>query len=268
VGGTLRLGPMGAGSVNFDRAAGFYDRTRRSSPETDARVVALLREELEGRGSCLEIGVGTGRIALPLWGAGVRMVGVDISARMVARLVEKAGGRAPFPLALAGAGALPFPGDTFGAALAPHVFHLLPSWRAVVSELVRVVRPGGAVLVELTEGRSETFADVRRRLAEAGGLDRLHLGVSDAGELDDAFHRAGLPVRELPPIEEQSEIVLDELIGVFERGEFSYTWRMKESTRLRAAREVREWARRRYGSLEAPRPDTRVIAWRAYDLPP
>src|SRR2546423_8588270 len=83
VGGALRLGPMGAGSVNFDRAAGFYDETRRSSPETDARVTGLLEGELEGRSSCLEIGVGTGRIALPLWEAGVPMAGVDISSHMV-----------------------------------------------------------------------------------------------------------------------------------------------------------------------------------------
>src|SRR5438270_5894482 len=174
VGGALRLGPMGAGSVNFDRAAGFYDETRPSSPETDARVTGLLKRWLGGRGSCLEIGVGTGRIALPLREAGVPMAGVDISSHMVARLVEKAGGRPPFPLALADAAALPFPEDAFGAALASHVLHLIPAWQEAVAELVRVVRPRGVVLVELTDSWSEVFTDVRRRFAEAGGLDRVH----------------------------------------------------------------------------------------------
>jgi SAM-dependent methyltransferase len=258
---------MSAGSVNFDRAADFYDQTRLSAPETLARVVSLLHRELEGRGPSLEIGVGTGRMALPLWERGVRMVGVDISSRMVARLVEKAGGRVPFPLALGDATALPFRADAFGAALASHVFHLIPDWREAVAELVRVVRPGGTVLVELTGSWSEMYADVRGRLAEAGGLDRLHLGVSRSEELDDAFRRAGTTLRELPCVEERDEVVLEELIRAFETGRFSYAWRVDDDLRPRAAREVREWARRRYGPLDETHPFTRVITWRAYDLP-
>ena len=53
-------------SVSFDRAASFYDATRALTPEAMAAVQALLRSELQGRGRCLEIGVGTGRMALPL----------------------------------------------------------------------------------------------------------------------------------------------------------------------------------------------------------
>src|SRR5712664_837867 len=106
-GATLRLVWMAtkpsSGSVNFDRAAGFYDQSRRQSPSVDAETAALLCQELAGRGRCLEIGVGTGRIGLPLHNAGIEMAGVDISPLMVQRLVEKAGGRPPFPLALADA---------------------------------------------------------------------------------------------------------------------------------------------------------------------
>lgn len=98
---------MGSGSVNFDRAVGYYDHTRHVTPEAEAEITALLSGELSGRGRCLEIGVGSGRIALPLALAGVAMAGVDISAGMIGLLVEKAGGRAPFPLALADATRLP-----------------------------------------------------------------------------------------------------------------------------------------------------------------
>src|SRR6267154_2367198 len=110
-----------SGSVNFDRAAGFYDSSRTLSPEGEAGVTQLLGAELAGAGRCLEIGVGTGRIALPLHRSGIPMAGVDISPLMVDRLVAKAGGRHPFPLALADATALPFADDTFGAGLAAHV---------------------------------------------------------------------------------------------------------------------------------------------------
>ncbi len=256
-----------SGSVNFDRAAGYYDQSRKRSPWVDAQTAALLCQELAGRGRCLEIGVGTGRIGLPLHNAGIDMAGVDISPLMLERLVEKAGGRPPFPLALADATALPFGGATFGAGVAAHVFHLIPPWRGAVAELVRVVRPGGVVVVQLTERWGEPYREVRQRLVAAGGLDRIHLGVRDAAELDEAFASHGVPARELPKVIEVNEISLEVLIADFEKGTFSYTWRIDEQARRRAAAEVRAWARTVYGSLDELRPARSEIGWRAYDLP-
>ena len=47
--------------------------------------------DLTGQGAALELGIGTGRIALPLTQRGVRVHGIDLSAAMVARLRAKAG---------------------------------------------------------------------------------------------------------------------------------------------------------------------------------
>jgi SAM-dependent methyltransferase len=48
--------------------------------------------DLAGGGAALELGIGTGRIALPLAGRGVRVQGIDLSQAMVARLRAKPGG--------------------------------------------------------------------------------------------------------------------------------------------------------------------------------
>jgi SAM-dependent methyltransferase len=48
--------------------------------------------ELAGEGAALELGIGTGRIALPLSERGVRVGGIDLSEAMVARLRAKPGG--------------------------------------------------------------------------------------------------------------------------------------------------------------------------------
>jgi SAM-dependent methyltransferase len=48
--------------------------------------------ELAGDGAALELGIGTGRIALPLARRGVRVHGIDLSEAMVARLRAKPGG--------------------------------------------------------------------------------------------------------------------------------------------------------------------------------
>jgi SAM-dependent methyltransferase len=48
-------------------------------------------EDLAGGGAALELGIGTGRIALPLARRGVRVHGIDLSEAMVARLRAKPG---------------------------------------------------------------------------------------------------------------------------------------------------------------------------------
>ena len=48
-------------------------------------------EQLAGDGRALELGIGTGRIALPLSARGVRVAGIDLSEAMVARLRAKPG---------------------------------------------------------------------------------------------------------------------------------------------------------------------------------
>ena len=47
--------------------------------------------ELAGDGAALELGIGTGRIALPLSERGVRVHGIDLSEAMVAQLQAKPG---------------------------------------------------------------------------------------------------------------------------------------------------------------------------------
>jgi SAM-dependent methyltransferase len=50
--------------------------------------------ELAGHGPALELGIGTGRIALPLARRGMPVHGIDVSRAMVARLRDKPGGDA------------------------------------------------------------------------------------------------------------------------------------------------------------------------------
>lgn len=82
-------------STYGDRVAGVYDEwyLRPDHPYLGdiARTVSFLRE-LAGEGPALELGVGTGRVALPLREAGVEVHGIDASEAMVAKLREKPGG--------------------------------------------------------------------------------------------------------------------------------------------------------------------------------
>jgi len=76
-----------------ERVAASYDESSAEmfDPEVVDPVVDFL-VELAGNGHALELGIGTGRIALPLAGRGVQVHGIELSKAMVARLRAKPGG--------------------------------------------------------------------------------------------------------------------------------------------------------------------------------
>src|SRR5438034_8726618 len=74
-----------------DRWVEIYDEfVAGVKPDTDQTVAVLA--ELAGSGPALELGIGTGRVALPLAARGVEVHGIDASERMVAKLRSKPGG--------------------------------------------------------------------------------------------------------------------------------------------------------------------------------
>jgi SAM-dependent methyltransferase len=78
-----------------ERIAAGYDASTEEMGEPGAVDPAVsLLAGLAGDGRALELGIGTGRIALPLARRGVPVHGIDLSRAMVARLRDKPGGDA------------------------------------------------------------------------------------------------------------------------------------------------------------------------------
>jgi ubiquinone/menaquinone biosynthesis C-methylase UbiE len=256
-----------AESVSFDRAAGYYDRTRALSESAMERLVPMLVAELKGAGRVLEVGVGTGRFALPLAREGVRVSGIDIAPEMLRRLKENSGG-VGVPVAVADATHLPFPERSFGGAIAAHVLHLIPAWPLAVSELFRVVRPGGVLLA--TRG-SRTDGDwwnaVRRRFMAEAGDPAWPPGLDGIKELDELVSSRGAVARSLPEVSERSAATVNDLLRMLEDGIWSVCWSLDHETRRRAAAAARAWAVEHVGNLDEERPLAEVQMWRAYDLP-
>jgi ubiquinone/menaquinone biosynthesis C-methylase UbiE len=142
-------------SVSFDRAAAYYDATRGFPPGVAEQVrdaiVGRLAVSREDR--IIELGVGTGRVALPFLTAGYRYTGVDISAEMLAVFRGKLGAlAAPLALVQADVGRLPVANGRFDLAIAVHLLHLVADWRATLRETRRILRPGGALLLAGSPG--------------------------------------------------------------------------------------------------------------------
>ena len=164
---------MEPGRKSFDRVAHLYDATRGLPPEAEAAVAAGLARALAAvaHPHVLEVGVGTGRIAVPLARTGARVVGIDVAPAMLARLREKG---TVVPAAIADAVHLPFRAATFDAALFVHLLHLLPDAAAALEAAARAVRPGGLLLYGRTdegEGSRRRAVDaIRELMREVGGV--------------------------------------------------------------------------------------------------
>src|SRR5579862_6157046 len=143
-------------SISFDRAASYYDATRGYPPDVEQAIGQAIVAAAAATPATrfLEIGVGTGRIALPVIALGFDYTGVDISAAMMDRLrekledIERATGQHPRATLLeADMQALPFDDAHFDVVIAAHVFHLVGDPARAWQEAMRVLRPGGVLLV-------------------------------------------------------------------------------------------------------------------------
>lgn len=134
----------------FDtRVAVQYDALRGHPIEVSQEIGHSIAAQIGPAARVLELGVGTGRIALPLAAAGSEIYGVDLSAEMLAALAHrvKTDQIERLHLAQADITALPFRNNTFDAALAVHVLHLVADWADVLAQVSRLVRPGGVIVL-------------------------------------------------------------------------------------------------------------------------
>lgn len=109
----------------------------------------------------LDLGTGTGHFALFLAGRGARTVGVDVSRPMLRVAATK---RNMPPLVQADAGALPFDDDSFGLVFSVTALEFVPDPVLALSEMVRVCRPGGRLVIGVLNAWSP-WAWSRRRAA-------------------------------------------------------------------------------------------------------
>lgn len=141
-----------------DRFAEVYDDWYADVTDVDA-TVARLAALASGRGPILELGIGTGRLALPLARLGFDVRGVDASTAMVERLRAKPGGAA-LPVAVADLAAFtpparpedPADGARFGLAFVAYntLFNVAdPEGQdACVATVAAALAPEGRFVVE------------------------------------------------------------------------------------------------------------------------
>lgn len=254
-------------SIDFDRAADYYDETRGMTPEVIEQAIGLIVEvgQFDATKRILEIGIGTGRIALPLAPHVHSVTGVDLSRKMLQRLVDKRENESVH-ISEGDVTRLPFADDTFDGAVSVHVLHLIPNWQDAVSELARVLKTdaplvhAGTVLM-----MKDIWEDVHQKLGEED--DKWRVGLSH--KQHDNF----LDEQRWRPLvaEQQREVALpfvpQRLIIGHEQRQYSSTWLMDDEALERRTTALREVLQERFGDLSQTVEINGRISARAY-LPP
>jgi demethylmenaquinone methyltransferase/2-methoxy-6-polyprenyl-1,4-benzoquinol methylase len=97
--------------------------------------------------SALDLATGTGDIAFAISARGARVVGLDVTRRMIELARAKAGGSVGAPGFLVGDMlALPFPGAAFDLVTMGYGLRNVPDLQAAIDEVFRVLKPGGQAL--------------------------------------------------------------------------------------------------------------------------
>lgn len=171
----------------YDLAAHRYDRIKQFKLSDDVWVLAWpMLNKLKGvyRPLVLDVATGTGRMPYALLTRPSfqgHVIGLDSSRKMLrqadAKLSRYAG---RYALVWHDAQQLPFPDETFDAVCCLEALEFMPSPQRVLSEMFRVLCPGGIFLVSnrinwerrLMPGKA--FSDARfRAMLESAGLVRI-----------------------------------------------------------------------------------------------
>jgi SAM-dependent methyltransferase len=176
----------------YDRIAGIYDPWSRSVTEDIGFYVDLA---IESGGPVVELAVGTGRIAVPIAQAGIRVIGVDSSPGML-EVARKAGVEA-------GVGDLLDlrVGDLRDPPVAEHVPLVVCPFRSLLhmeteEEKLRALRAAHGLLADGGRFAFDVFAPSREDIDETDGrwLER-EPGIFERADWDESSRTLSLSVR-------------------------------------------------------------------------
>ena len=260
--------------VNYDRSADFYDDLHGFPPEISERIADTIAAAARAgdQTSFLELGIGTGRVGLPLMLRGYRYFGIDISRRMMERLRAKLPSGRRARLVQASATQLPFADRVFDAVVAIHVLDVVTDWRAVLRESHRVLRPDG-IFMQSTRWSTKGSLNwtLRHQLShfveEAGGSTDTP-GADSPEDAEAELRREGAVMTDVVAAEWVARPVsAAEILEHFAKRMYVNTWSVPDDLLEIVLARLRDWTRTRYGTLDYAEPEQHRFALRIARFP-
>jgi ubiquinone/menaquinone biosynthesis C-methylase UbiE len=212
-------------SVSFDRIADRYDQTR-GGLRRGREIADAIEPHLGTAETVLEVGVGTGAVAVAVTEGGRTVVGLDLSAAML----ERAAGRLGPRVVHGDAHALPFASGCLGAAYLVWVLHLVADAGAVMAECARVLQGGGRLVVAAGRPRPDpsTSPDIAPIVAPLEAVRDARLRSDDADSVQAWASAAGLTIVVRGERHEHFEHSPRQAAHAIEQRAYSYLWDIDE----------------------------------------
>jgi len=270
---------VAAGKLDFafdGRVSGQYDRQRQHPPAISARIGQFIAGLLPTAAEVLELGIGTGRIALPVMAAGCRVTGVDVSADMLAQLKESSTRQGAAPTLLrADISRLPVRDECFDGVTAVHVLHLVTAWEQTLADALRALRPGGMLLlgrdwIDPAGMAGQLQAQFRRvvldimgpQLKAPTGGRSVDLALREMGA--DALHtRKG----ELVAAEWETALSPEDILTAISQRTYAESWVLPDDMLEPVDERMRAFVASRWSSFDTPQPVRRRFLIAAYRRP-
>ena len=175
------------GRSEWDGNAEWWQRefTDGVDPEYTEQIIPIVLQDLAGRERVLDIGTGEGQIARALALAGADVVGLDPTMAQVRMACRRAGGPV---YALSRSDSLPVRGGSFDGVVTCLVYEHIDALDESISEVARVLRPGGRFVLILNHPLLQT--------PDSGMI------IDHMIEPPETYWRIGAYLREVATIEE------------------------------------------------------------------
>lgn len=239
--------------ISFDRIAHLYDRTRAIPEPLLSNTIDTMQRYLDKGERILDIGVGTGRFALPLQERGFQVVGIDISRMMLGIGVSKG----TKYLVQGDASFLSFKSKVFHSTLSIHLLHLLPDWKNALAEAIRVTRENLITVTQYWPDEETPYSLYHELISESRQTQK-----------EQVVHESDLPDLVRPQSEEyigtRKEVLsAEEGIKHLENKIYPSLWDVPKDIHESAIREVRRRLSGRELEVEC---QLRLLIWKIEDL--
>jgi ubiquinone/menaquinone biosynthesis C-methylase UbiE len=188
----------------WDGIADRYAKRPLPNPDSTRRKLDIVRSRLQPDHVVVDVGCGTGTIALELARVARDVHGIDISGEMVRIARDKARAQSADNVAFHQGGALeglaPLHAASIDVVCAFNILHLVPDRRAVLERIFALLRPGGT-FVSSTPCLGGTLVPYRSLIAVMRWFGKAPpVACFDEGTLTAAVDDAGFVDLERPDV--------------------------------------------------------------------
>ncbi|WP_369284159.1 class I SAM-dependent methyltransferase [Oscillibacter sp. GMB15532] len=157
----------------WQRVAKLYAPFMKSSGPLYDRIVRRCLPYLSNDMTVLELACGSGQLTFRLAGRVKRWEATDFSDKMVAE-AQKRASLPNLSFAVRDATALPYPDSSFDAVFIANALHIVPEPGKALSEIHRVLKPGGLLLAPTFVWTGNNGHRLRATLMDLAGFKVLH----------------------------------------------------------------------------------------------